>query len=125
MCGDILGQKKRVGCIGVISDKHTVEPGVVVRDGEIADEIKVEDLRRRREGFGPMVVEEHPDEFCVLSGGVAIVAGCTNPRAEANTATALNDAANEISALKSDIAQIQTDMDSLRTIVAHQDSLIS
>jgi peptidoglycan hydrolase CwlO-like protein len=55
---------------------------------------------------------------------VATATSCNNPRVEANVATALNDAANEISALKNDVAQLQTDMDSLRVIVAKQDSLI-
>ncbi len=58
----------------------------------------------------------------------AIIAGtasCANPRAEANVATALNDAANEISGLKNDIAQLQTQVDSLRTMVMQQDSLIN
>lgn len=39
-------------------------------------------------------------------------------------AQALNDAANEIGGLKSDIAQLQTDLDSLRQVVAKQDTLI-
>jgi septal ring factor EnvC (AmiA/AmiB activator) len=52
-------------------------------------------------------------------------AGCSNPRAQANMAQALNDAAAEMNALRSDIGQIQTDLDSLRTVVAKQDSLIS
>ena len=50
---------------------------------------------------------------------------CTNPRAEAATAQALNDAANEIGGLKNDVAQLQTDLDSLRSVVARQDSVIS
>jgi outer membrane murein-binding lipoprotein Lpp len=55
---------------------------------------------------------------------VAIVAGCSNPRSEANVAQALNDAANEISGLKNDLAQLQTELDSVRTTVAKQDTLI-
>ena len=43
------------------------------------------------------------------------LAACANPRTEANVAQALNDAANEISGLKNDIAELQTQMDSLRT----------
>ena len=61
-------------------------------------------------------------------GAAAIIAGgasCGNPRTEANVATALNDAANEIGGLKNDIAQLQTQIDSLRTIVLQQDSLIN
>lgn len=52
-------------------------------------------------------------------------ASCTNPRAEAATAQALNDAANEISGLKNDVAQLQTDLDSLRSVVARQDSVLT
>ncbi len=55
----------------------------------------------------------------------ALVAACTNPRAEAAVAQALNDAANEIGGLKNDIAQLQTDVDSLRQVVARQDSAIT
>jgi septal ring factor EnvC (AmiA/AmiB activator) len=53
------------------------------------------------------------------------VTACSNPRAEANTAAALNDAANEIGGLRSDIAQLQTQLDSLRTIVAKHDTSIT
>jgi hypothetical protein len=52
------------------------------------------------------------------------LAGCSNPRAEANVAQALNDAANEISGLKNDLASLQTQIDSLRMTVAKQDTLI-
>jgi outer membrane murein-binding lipoprotein Lpp len=54
-----------------------------------------------------------------------LIAACTNPRAEAAVAQALNDAANEIGGLKNDIAQLQTDVDSLRQVVARQDSAIT
>jgi septal ring factor EnvC (AmiA/AmiB activator) len=50
---------------------------------------------------------------------------CANPRAEANVASALNDAATEINGLKNDLAQVQTEVDSLRTIVAKQDTTIT
>ena len=53
------------------------------------------------------------------------IAACGNPRNEQAVAQALNDAANEIGGLKSDIAQLQTDLDSLRTVVARQDSTIT
>ena len=55
----------------------------------------------------------------------AASAGCANPRAEANVATALNDAANEIGALKNDMAQLQVQIDSLHAQAAKQDSLIT
>ena len=54
-----------------------------------------------------------------------LLAACGNPRTEAAVAQALNDAATEISGLKSDISDLQMQMDSLRTIVAKQDSTIS
>lgn len=57
--------------------------------------------------------------------GALVLASCTNPRTEANVAQALNDAANEISGLKNDIADLQTQMDSLRTMLAKQDSTIA
>jgi len=53
------------------------------------------------------------------------IAACANPRTEANVAQALNDAASEISGLKSDIAALQEQIDSLRTVVIKQDSTIS
>jgi hypothetical protein len=53
------------------------------------------------------------------------VTSCASPRQQAVVAQALGDAANEISGLKNDIAQLQTEMDSLRTVVIQQDSLIN
>lgn len=55
----------------------------------------------------------------------AVVAGCTNPRTESNVAQALQDAANEIGGLKNDIAQLSSDIDSLRQVMAKQDSTIA
>jgi peptidoglycan hydrolase CwlO-like protein len=56
---------------------------------------------------------------------VVATASCANPRAEAAIAAELNDAANEISAVKGDVAQLQSDLDSLRQVVAKQDTVIS
>ena len=53
-----------------------------------------------------------------------MLSGCVNPRAEANVAQALNDAANEMAGLKNDLATLQTQLDSLREIVAKQDTTI-
>ena len=55
---------------------------------------------------------------------LAALFGCVNPRTEANVATALNDAANEMSGLKNDLAVLQTQLDSLRGVVAKQDTVI-
>ena len=56
---------------------------------------------------------------------VASIAACANPRTETNVAQALNDAANEIGGLKNDIANLQTQLDSLRDVMAKQDSTIA
>jgi outer membrane murein-binding lipoprotein Lpp len=60
-----------------------------------------------------------------LATTVVVVAACTNPRTESNVAQALNDAAIEISGLKNDIAQLSTEIDSLRQALVKQDSMIA
>lgn len=50
---------------------------------------------------------------------------CANPRTEANVAQALSDAASEISGLRNDLAQLQTELDSLRDAVTRHDSTIA
>jgi len=59
-----------------------------------------------------------------LAALLALASACSNPRTEANVAAALNDAATEIGGLKSDMAAIQAQLDSLRTVVAKQDTTI-
>ena len=66
-----------------------------------------------------------PTRLLLIPVLAAIMTSCANPRTQASMVQALNDAANEIGGLKSDIAQIQTDLDSLRTVVAKQDSVIN
>jgi uncharacterized protein YceH (UPF0502 family) len=66
-----------------------------------------------------------PLRLLLVSSAALFSAACGNPRSEAAVAQALNDAANEIGGLKSDIAQLQTDLDSLRNVVARQDSTIT
>jgi hypothetical protein len=58
-------------------------------------------------------------------GMTVLLAACGNPRSEAAVAQALNDAASEINGLKSDLADLQAQMDSLRTVVAKHDTTIS
>lgn len=61
-----------------------------------------------------------------LFSSVALLsAACGNPRSEAAVAQALNDAANEIGGLKNDVSQLQLQIDSLRAIVAKQDTTIT
>jgi hypothetical protein len=56
---------------------------------------------------------------------LAAATSCVNPRSQAALIQELNDAASEISAVKGDIAQLQSDVDSLRQVVAKQDTVIS
>jgi hypothetical protein len=61
----------------------------------------------------------------VLGATLLSLCGCGNARAEAAIAQELNDAANEISGLKNDVADLNTALDSLRLVVARQDTLIN
>lgn len=61
-----------------------------------------------------------------LAATLAMAAGssCTTPRGQAAIIQELNDAATEINGLKSDIANLQTELDSMRTILAKHDTSI-
>jgi hypothetical protein len=64
-----------------------------------------------------------------LASAIALVAitsaGCLrNPAADAATAQALTEIAERLGALQQDNAELQQQVDSLRTIVARQDSLV-
>ena len=64
----------------------------------------------------------------IVIPGAIVCAGlvsCGNPRTEANVAQALSDAATEINGLKNDLADLQTQLDSLRTVVTKQDTTIA
>ena len=54
----------------------------------------------------------------------AVVVSCRDPRAEANIAQAMMQIGTEISAIRQDYAVLQSEVDSLRNVVAKQDSLI-
>jgi hypothetical protein len=56
---------------------------------------------------------------CVLA------ASCRDPRAEANIAEAMVQVGTEISALRQDYAVLQNQVDSLRSVVARQDTIIT
>lgn len=56
---------------------------------------------------------------------LAILLGsCRDPRAEANIAEAMMQVGTEVSALRQDYAVLQNQVDSLRGVVARQDTLI-
>lgn len=52
------------------------------------------------------------------------VAGCRDPRAEANIAQAMTDVGTQITSMQQDYAVLQGQVDSLRTVVARQDTII-
>lgn len=59
-----------------------------------------------------------------LLAAAATLLGCTSPRTQANIAQALNDASTQISAVQQDMEDMQGEIDSLRRVVARQDTLI-
>jgi ABC-type phosphate transport system auxiliary subunit len=54
-----------------------------------------------------------------------LLASCRDPRAEANIAEAMMQVGTEVSALQQDYAALQNQVDSLRGVVARQDTLIT
>jgi hypothetical protein len=57
--------------------------------------------------------------------GSLLLASCRDPRAEANIAEAMIQVGTEISAMRQDFAVLQNQVDSLRMVVARQDTLIT
>jgi hypothetical protein len=51
--------------------------------------------------------------------------GCRDPRAEANIAQAMMEVGTTLSTMQQDYGMLQTQLDSLREVVARQDTLIS
>lgn len=51
--------------------------------------------------------------------------GCRNPRVDANMAEALMQMGSQLSGVQQDYAILQSEVDSLRTVVARQDTIIS
>ena len=54
----------------------------------------------------------------------ALILSCRDPRAEANIAQAMIDVGTQISAMQQDYALLQQEVDSLRQVVARQDTII-
>ena len=50
---------------------------------------------------------------------------CRDPRAEANIAQAMVDVGTQMTAMQQDYAMLQGQVDSLRAVVAHQDTILS
>lgn len=63
---------------------------------------------------------------CSLSFvGLLLLASCRDPRAEANIAEAMVQVGTQMSAMQQDYSLLQEQVDSLRTVVARQDTLIA
>jgi hypothetical protein len=56
---------------------------------------------------------------------VLFLVSCRDPRAEANIAQAMTDVGTQLSAMQQDYAILQGEVDSLRTVVARQDTIIT
>ncbi len=66
----------------------------------------------------------HP-RLIAASFALLISSACTTPRSQAAIVQELNDAAGEIDGLKSDVADLQSSIDSLRTVAMKQDSVLN
>lgn len=55
---------------------------------------------------------------------VAGLAGCRDPRAEANVAQAMTELGTTLTLIQQDYAALQSQVDSLREVVAKQDTVI-
>ena len=62
--------------------------------------------------------------LCLLLASISLTS-CRDPRAEANIAEAMVQVGTEISAMRQDYAILQNQVDSLRGVVARQDTLIN
>lgn len=63
---------------------------------------------------------------CLLVAPLALaLAGCRNPRTDANMADALMQMSAQLSSIQQDYSILQTQVDSMRLVVAHQDSVIA
>lgn len=60
----------------------------------------------------------------LLAACALLLLSCRDPRAEANIAQAMVDVGTQISMMQQDYAQLQSELDSLRTVVARQDTII-
>jgi hypothetical protein len=55
----------------------------------------------------------------------AAAGGCKNPRVDANIAQAMIDVGNQIAQMQQDASLLQSEVDSLRQVVARQDTIIT
>jgi hypothetical protein len=63
--------------------------------------------------------------FASLLLAAVLLSSCRDPRAEANIAEAMIQVGTEMSAMRQDFGTLQNQVDSLRGVVARQDTAIS
>lgn len=56
---------------------------------------------------------------------IIATASCETPKQQAAMAQAINDAGTAVASMQQDIGDLQSSVDSLRLVVAHQDTIIS
>ncbi len=61
----------------------------------------------------------------LTAAALLALGGCRNPRVDANMAEALMQMGSQLSGIQQDYAILQSEVDSLRTVVARQDTIIS
>lgn len=57
--------------------------------------------------------------------GIVSALGCQTPKQQAAMAQAINDAGTAVASMQQDIGDLQSSVDSLRLVVAHQDTIIA
>ena len=62
---------------------------------------------------------------CVLLAALASVAGCRSPQSDAYLLEQMKQMADELNASRQQTADLQTQLDSLRVMVAKQDTLLT
>ena len=66
----------------------------------------------------------HRLRCAVLAGAVLTLASCRNPQADALIAEQMREIGNELNSSRQETAVMHEQIDSLRTIVARQDTLL-
>jgi hypothetical protein len=59
-----------------------------------------------------------------VAAATLVLLSCRDPRAEANIAQAMTDVGTQLTAMQQDYAILQSQVDSLRGVVARQDTII-
>jgi hypothetical protein len=62
---------------------------------------------------------------CLLTAVLASVAGCRSPQSDAYLLEQMKQMGDELNASRQQAADLQAQMDSLRTVVAKQDTLLT